>query len=166
MDTKSLIAYSKVYEHILGELPNSNDYDDRIIAQKIGYLVQDMGVYLGEMNFFWHKRGPYSRTLASALRYFEVNKESFIIDCSRVKIYDVIIPKLDHLKKLINLRPTNCSVLIWLEICASLKFLSKEFTTTEIDFLSVILLKRKPFLLPYKDDIYKSWKIMNNSILN
>ncbi|AWV35141.1 hypothetical protein [Paenibacillus odorifer] len=164
MDTKNLIAYSKVYEYLLGEFPSDDTYEDRILAQKIGYLAQDCGIYLGEMNYFWHKRGPYSRSLASALRYFQQNRECFIQECSNVKIYYNILPKLDLIKSIIEARTKDCPEIIWLEICASLKYLSKESPSDNIDMLSSLLIKKKPFLDFHFDDIHKSWNIMNSLV--
>ncbi|MBE7683257.1 hypothetical protein [Paenibacillus sp. P13VS] len=161
MDTKNLIAYSKVHEYILGDLPKTDTYDDRIISQKVAFLVQDVGIYLGEMDFFWHKRGPYSRSLAAALRFFNKNQEMFEESCENVRLNEYVIPKLDHLKNIINSRPSSCPKLYWLEICASLKYISKEEKNNDIDYLSSFLIKKKSFLLPYKNEIYLSWQLMN-----
>ena len=165
MDNKNLIAYSKVHEYLLGKLPNTSTYDGRIIAQKIGYLAEDMGIYLGEMSFFWHKRGPYSRSLASALRYFEKNREIFEEECMHVKINHLILPKLDYLKRIISYKSDSCPELYWLEICASLKFLSKSLRSKDIEFLSSTLIKKKPFLKPYKNEFRKSWELLNTKVL-
>lgn len=164
MDTNNLIAYSKIYEYLLGEFPSLDTYDDRIIAQKIGYLAQDYGIYLGEMNYFWHKRGPYSRSLSTALKYFQQNRDCLIEECSNVRIYYNVLPKLDLIKSLITARTINCPEMIWLEICASLKYLSKEYPYDDIDFLSSLLIRKKPFMDFYSEDIYKSWNIMKNSV--
>ncbi|GIP08229.1 hypothetical protein J1TS5_03990 [Paenibacillus macerans] len=164
MDNNNLVAYSKVHEYLLGKLPNVNSYDDRIIAQKVGYLVQDFGIYLGEMGYFWHKRGPYSRELASALRYYEKNQENFIRECSYVKINALVIPRLEFLKNIIEKRPSSCTLLIWLEICASLRYLSKEGNKNDIDYLVMLLIKKKPFLSSYKVEMKKSWHLMNRTI--
>lgn len=164
MDNKNLIAYSKVHEHLLGKLPSADNYEDRIVAQKIGYLVEDAGIYLGDLGFFWHKRGPYSRSLASALRYFEKNREDFEEDCSYVKIHEYVLPRLDFLKAVIAGRPIDCSNIYWLEICASLKFLSKEEGIQDIDYLSALLLKKKPFLKPFESAIYRSWNLLSNAV--
>ncbi|MGM1023032.1 MAG: hypothetical protein ACQEXV_21590 [Bacillota bacterium] len=166
MDNNNLIAYSKVHEHLLGRLPSSATYDDRIIAQKIGFLAQDTGIYLGDMNYFWHIRGPYSRSLASALRYFEKNRDTYIEECSRVKIYNQVIPKLNYLKSLIDAREIACPELIWLEICASLKYLSKLENSTNIEYLTSLLIKKKNFLKNYEQEMYRSWSLMNILIPN
>lgn len=165
MDYNNLIAYTKVHEFLLGRFPQSNNYNERIIAQKVGFLAQESGIYLGDMSYFWHKRGPYSRPLAAALRYFDMNREHFVVECSQIKIYDVIVPKLYLIKELIESGGSTCSQVTWLEICASLKFLSKEMNCYDIDYLCPLLLRKKPFLKPYKDDIYKSWDLMKKPVL-
>ncbi|SEB27991.1 hypothetical protein [Paenibacillus sp. 276b] len=164
MDNKNLVAYSKVHEHLLGKLPSADNYEDRIIAQKIGYLVEDAGIHLGDLSFFWHKRGPYSRSLASALRYFEKNREDFEEDCSYVKIHEYVLPRLDFLKGVIAGKPFDCPNIFWLEICASLKYLSKEGRTKDIDYLSNLLIKKKPFLKPYERAMHQSWELLNKVV--
>lgn len=162
MNTKDLVAYSKVHDFLLGRYPNSRTYDERIIAQKMGYLVHDYGIYIGEVNFFWNKRGPYSRTLASALRYYEVNKDDFISQCSQVKIYENALPKLTKVKNIIDSRPKNISELYWLEIIASLKFLTKQLTTDNFYVLHQTLLKKKPFLNKFGQEIKFAWDVIKS----
>lgn len=164
MDTNNLIAYSKIYEHLLGNLPSAHTYEERIISQKIAFLIQDNGIYLGEMDFFWHKRGPYSRSLASALRYLDRNFELIEEECERVKLNSHVSKGLENLKHFIEHKPSSCDLLYWLELSASLKFLSKEVNSKDINVLTKILLSKKPFLKEYKSLFPVCWDLINNVV--
>jgi uncharacterized protein YwgA len=163
MDNKTWVAYSKVHEYLMNRYPSHHTYDDRIIGQKVGYLCASSGIYLGEgLNFYWYKRGPYSKVLASIMRHIERNKLGVIDQCSKVKLRGNALPKLDHIKRLIDECPDTCTEVYWLEICASLRFLNKEYSTEDYNTLSKILLRRKPFLKSYSNEIKYSWNLLFN----
>lgn len=161
MINKTWIAYSKVHEYLIGRLPSNSTYDDRIVGQKIGYLCVSFGIHLGDgLNFFWHKRGPYSRVLAAIIRHVEQNKEKIAQDCSEVVLRGSAISKLGKIKDIIDLRPDKCPENYWLEICASLKYLSNEMKSDDLTIVSNILINKKPFLKPYKNDFKEAWNIL------
>lgn len=153
MSNKQSIAYSMIHQYLLGRYPSVETYNDRIVAHKIGYLSQSVGIYIGDINFYWHKRGPYSRVLTSLL--FSINSDRQNIEemCQRFKITEELRPRLNKVKELIDSRPIGCKEVYWLEICASLKFISKEFSTRDTQVVKETLLKRKPFLNEYSNFI-------------
>lgn len=163
MKDVQLIAYSMVHEYLMGRPPSAKTYNDRIVAQKIGYLTQSVGIHLGDnINYFWHKRGPYSRVLTSMLFKIEDEKEFFKEQSKRLVIKKALKPKLDFVKEIIEHRPQFCSEVYWLEIAASLMFISKEHLTIDKQNLKGILLKRKPFLNEYSEAIDKANDILFN----
>jgi len=147
------IAYSKIHEYLLDRHPSVDSYNDRIIAQKIGYLIQSAGIYIGDIKFFWHKRGPYSRVLTSLIFSIDNNKESILEQCESFTLKEELKPRLNVVKKIIDSRPKNCPEIFWLEICASLKFINEEHADIGRENVKDILLKRKPFLSTYSKDI-------------
>ncbi|MHA4267706.1 hypothetical protein ACX16L_23175 [Bacillus cereus] len=151
--SKQSIAYSIIHEYLLGRYPTVASYDDRIIAQKIGFLSQSFGIYVGDVKFFWHKRGPYSRTLTSLLFSIEKNKQDIIEEASRFIIRDELKPRLNKVKKLIDKKPENCPEVYWLEICASLKYISAELSVKNGERCKEVLLARKNFLIEHEDSI-------------
>ena len=38
-------------------------FEDRMEMQKAVYLLQNMGISVGDYRFMWYKHGPYSQTL-------------------------------------------------------------------------------------------------------
>lgn len=157
-----LISYSIVHKYLLDRYPTAENYDDRIIAQKVGYLVQSEGIYLGEgINFFWYKRGPYSRALTAMLFKIENNIQYIKKSCSSLVLKEGLKPKLDNIKKVINLRPKHLPEVYWLEINASIKYLKNENPTFNNQQLSDLLINRKPFLNIYLYDI--KYALENNS---
>ncbi|RKD73651.1 hypothetical protein ATL39_1953 [Sinobaca qinghaiensis] len=167
MATNEAISYALVYKHLLGVTPSAKTYNERITAQKIAYLAQAYGTYIGEVNFFWHKRGPYSRAMTSILFEIENNKVEINNLISQLQIKEAIKPSLEKVKKIINNNPISCPIVVWLEICASILFLSKELRTDKPEVLVKELLKKKPFLKEHEESIWRSINLMlnNNSTL-
>ena len=156
MNNVQAISYSMIYEYLLGTFPTANTYDDRIIGQKIGYLSQSYGVYIGDIKFFWNKRGPYSRVLTKILYGIDKNKELIIQESSGFGIKLELKNRLDKLKEIIDSKPMGCPKVIWLEILASIKFISDELTSNEPDVIIPVLKKRKSFLNQYSYEIEKA----------
>ncbi|QVY60914.1 hypothetical protein [Cytobacillus gottheilii] len=158
-----LVAYSMVHEYLLGRLPSAQTYDDRIIAQKVGYITKSLGIHYGKnVDFFWHKRGPYSRVLTSMLFKIENNKEEIIEDTKNLRIKGPILPKLDMIKSLIDNRPASCPEVFWLEILASLLFLMKDPSNLNKLNIDELLIKKKPFLELHRQSVL----IAKNSLQN
>lgn len=145
-----------IHKYLLGRYPSVETYNDRIVAHKIGYLAQVAGIYIGDINFFWHKRGPYSRVLTSLLFSINNDRQNIQEQCERFKITEELKPRLNIVKRIIEKRPESCPEVYWLEICASLKFISKEFSTKDKAKAKEVLLKRKPFLTDYLNEIDKA----------
>ena len=52
-----------VYRSIFGRDFQPDVFEDRLEMQKTVYLLQNMGISVGEYRFMWYKHGPYSQTL-------------------------------------------------------------------------------------------------------
>ena len=52
-----------VYKALFGKEFNYYDFDDRMQMQKAVYLLQDLGVPVGDYSFRWYLHGPYSQKL-------------------------------------------------------------------------------------------------------
>ncbi len=159
-----LIAYSMVHDYLLGRFPSSKSYDERIIAQKIGYLTQSQGIYLGDnIQFSWHKRGPYSSLLTSMLYKIEKNELFLKEQIDGLNIKNALKPKLDFIKSIIDSRPVSCPEVFWLEINASLVFIKNENPSMDRQTLVGTLLNRKPFLSEYEKVIHTATALIYNA---
>ena len=52
-----------IYHRLYGEVFSYSDFSDRLMMQKGIYLLQEMGVPVGNYRFTWYKHGPYSQSL-------------------------------------------------------------------------------------------------------
>ena len=50
----------EIYQEIYDAKFDFNNFDDRKKMQKAIYLLENMGVYVGDYSFSWDKYGPYS----------------------------------------------------------------------------------------------------------
>lgn len=52
-----------IYENIFGNVFKPNCFEDRMQMQKSIYLLQELGISVGDYDFKWYKHGPYSQSL-------------------------------------------------------------------------------------------------------
>ena len=121
-----------VLGYILKLVPNSDfkmdTFDDRLRLQKLVYILQAFGVYLG-YGFSWYFRGPYCTNLARAgFELAEIHGE--IPDDAKVELVDPLKQKkLDRCIKFIGSIMDSPDDLVRLEVAASLHLL---VTTTKL----------------------------------
>lgn len=52
-----------VFESVFDREFQQTSFEDRLEMQKTIYLLQNLGISVGNYNFLWYKHGPYSQTL-------------------------------------------------------------------------------------------------------
>lgn len=52
-----------IYQKLYDEKFDDSNFEDRLKMQKAIYLLQEMGVPVGDYGFRWYKHGPYSQAL-------------------------------------------------------------------------------------------------------
>lgn len=52
-----------VFKSVFNREFQPNEFENRLEMQKMVYLLQNMGISVGNYNFLWYKHGPYSQTL-------------------------------------------------------------------------------------------------------
>ena len=52
-----------VFKSIFDRDFQPNVFEDRLEMQKTVYLLQNMGISVGDYKFMWYKHGPYSQIL-------------------------------------------------------------------------------------------------------
>ncbi len=66
MANRSLLP---VYKMLYGRNFYYGNFDQRLEMQKAVYLLQDMGVPIGDYGFRWYQHGPYSQNLQDDMYY-------------------------------------------------------------------------------------------------
>ena len=66
MANRSLLP---VYKMLYGRNFHYVNFDQRLEMQKAVYLLQDMGVPIGDYGFRWYQHGPYSQNLQDDMYY-------------------------------------------------------------------------------------------------
>ena len=120
--------------------PYSGDDDDKVIIQKNTYVLERLGLNIGEFCFYWDKFGPYSIELRDAVQYEMDNytdgekkhRYSEFIE-SRITMVQSVLHEGDKL---------HVDIRSWLEIVCSLHYL-KNYVPLDNDILTE-LEKRKP----------------------
>jgi len=109
-----------IYRKIYGSDFDYGNFENRLEMQKAVYLLQDMGVPVGDYGFRWYQHGPYSQSLQDDMFY----------ECRR-RCKDVMISKehaesIEQLRKLIiESTREEYSLSFWVECLASLHYLKE-----------------------------------------
>ena len=132
-----------VFDEIYGEGFRYSDFNQRMEMQKAIYLLQNMGVPVGEYGFRWYLHGPYSQSLQDDM-YYE----------NGIKYKKIILSKeyAESVKKLRELvgseKKGRYSVANWVECLASIHYLKHNvlsFSASDKDVVEE-LEKRKSHL--------------------
>lgn len=132
---------------------NMNEFNNRIIYQKIVYLLQYLGISLG-YRFNWYIRGPYSPLLTKTLYNLSEKLELQQSGIKKeLKNINEIEKRIEGLKKTLEYHHNDA---IFLEVLASLAYIKrsnpKKYTR---DNIIEKLCTQKPFIkeLPNFPDI-------------
>ena len=126
-------------------------FDDRLKLQKLVYLLQAHGVYLG-YDFSWYLRGPYCSLLTH--NGFSL-KDSYDVIPDNVQLKDK--KDRDNFEKFLEfIKNKNINAL---EIAASLHYLDKvRGKRTDEDILQQVVKKRDNFTKQQVDNIWQEMK--------
>lgn len=111
--------------------------------QKGIYLLQDMGVPVGDYGFRWYRHGPYSQELQDDM-YYEDGKKGYTISLSAEHAESV-----KHLHDIIHSSEREqYTISNWVEALASLHYLHENILRFNASAEDVVaeLEKRKPHL--------------------
>lgn len=132
-----------VFDEIYGEGFRYSDFNQRMEMQKAIYLLQNMGVPVGEYGFRWYLHGPYSQSLQDDMYYENEKKYKKII---LSKEYAESVKKLRELVD--SEKKGRYSVANWVECLASIHYLKHNvlsFSASDKDVVEE-LEKRKSHL--------------------
>lgn len=127
-----------IYKKIYGNAFTYSDFDSRKKLQKAVYLLENMGVTVGDYSFSWDSYGPYSLSLdcdASQLNEEDPPELSFssFAEKSFARLREIIA-------KGVKYNETS-----WMECIASIHYLMNVFRIKEDDVIAE-LKRRKSYL--------------------
>lgn len=132
----NLAKLQACFEH-LGVSVHTAIFDEKLVAQKLTDILQDMGIKLGyEGSFQYHVRGMYSRALTDDL--YHATDSSTLVVAKPARLSQPDLEKLDRFKGIIDPRPSL------LEVVSTYRHFRKQGSSQDD---SVRLVKeKKPFL--------------------
>lgn len=133
-----------IYQKVFDQPFSYRTFDDRLMMQKMVYLLQEAGVNIGHYGFDWYKHGPYSQALLDDM-YMEDKVESIEINYS-AEAEECI----NKLKVMFGDKDAESvyGIRNWTECLASIHFLRKKELGSNVSEETVlkILTDRKPHL--------------------
>lgn len=128
----------EIYRKVYNESFVYSELDNRIKLQKAVYLLENMGIHVGDYSFSWNKYGPYSLGLDSDAQNCSTRDEQEVVFSSFAEQGFEKIRK--YIKQQIGY---NC--VQWMECIASLLYLKKIYRFKDNNLICE-LQSRKPYL--------------------
>lgn len=131
-----------VFRSIFGRDFQPDVFDDRLEMQKAVYLLQNMGISVGDYKFMWYKHGPYSQTLQNDILTLQ-NVENISIDFSADAKREI-----NSLKNAIFKEDLQYDTCQWVECLGSLQYIKENLlpsSATDEVILNELVIK-KPHL--------------------
>ena len=137
-----------VFKSIFGKDFQSNVFEDRLEMQKAVYLLQNMGISVGDYRFMWYKHGPYSQTLQNDILSLQ-NAKKVNIDFSADAKKEISSLKTAFFKD--GLEYNMCQ---WVECLGSLQYIKDSILPSSVDEETILseLKSKKPNLNNIKDN--------------
>lgn len=131
----------QIYSLLYGEEFSYSDFSMRLKMQKGIYLLQEMGVPVGDYRFSWYKHGPYSQSLLDDM--YVVSSVDNVILTPDTEI------SLNELSEALKIPENSAySSKDWAECLGSLHYLKENIYSINADDSELLeeLKKRKPHL--------------------
>lgn len=111
-----LPVYKKLYDRDF----HYSEFNQRMEMQKAIYLLQDMGVPVGDYGFRWYLHGPYSQSLQDDMH------QASLRGCADLTLSKEYADGIMRLRDLVHSdRKSNYTISSWVECLASLHYLTK-----------------------------------------
>lgn len=117
-------------------------FEDRLKMQKVIYLLQNMGISVGDYNFMWYKHGPYSQDLQNDILNLKRTEDV------KVKFSSDAEKEIKALKEVILNNGSSYDQSQWVECLGSLQYIKENLLPSSVGDKDIIkeLENRKPHL--------------------
>ncbi len=143
LQMRSADILNKVYYAIYDKTIDYTNFDERRNIQKTAYILQQMGLPIGNYGFRWYKYGPFSQG---------VQEDAYLIWATKPQIISLSFSEqasnmLEQFKCYLAENPGVYSITYWLEAIASIHFLLTNIMPNSTNEKVINELKsRKPYL--------------------
>ena len=127
-----------IYERVYGSSFTYADFESRKKLQKAVYLLENMGVDVGDYSFSWDSYGPYSLSLDCEASQLDESKPQ---EFSFSRFAEDSFARLRTIAE----KATKYDVSSWMECVASMHYLKNVFRI-RVENVIAELMQRKPYL--------------------
>lgn len=131
-----------VFKSIFDRDFQPNVFEDRLEMQKAVYLLQNMGISVGNYRFMWYKHGPYSQTLQNDILNLQSVGDINIDFSSDAK------REIRALKNAVFKEGIEYNLSQWVECLGSLQYIKESLLPSSVEEGTILdeLKNRKPHL--------------------
>lgn len=134
---------ASIYKLLFEEEFTGRTFEQRLKLQKGIYMLQELGVPVGDYGFSWYKHGPYSQSLLG-----DIYKKSDVV-VEKSKLSKRSLEQFNRLKNAFSeFKNTKYTMEKWVECIASIHYLKERIVHCGANPDEVIkeLVERKPHL--------------------
>lgn len=138
-----------VFESVFDREFQQTSFEDRLEMQKTIYLLQNLGISVGNYNFLWYKHGPYSQTLQNDILRLQ-SAEKIPVDFSNDAKTEI-----NALKSAFFRDDIGYSLCQWTECLGSIYYIKENLlpsSASEEDVLQELAIK-KPHLNKQRENV-------------
>lgn len=141
MENSSMLL--RMYNEFTGQELDINNIEDKIIIQKIVFLLGEMGLKIGNYKFALHKFGPFSQSLHNDIALIKESDSPF-----KGTFSEPVMEAIAFLKQLIKKQEeTKYSLREWVEAIATFIFLKQYmYPLYNWDNINLIVMDIKEYL--------------------
>lgn len=140
----------RLYKDLIGTDLNATNREDKIIMQKIVFLLNELGLTVGDYRFAWDKYGPFSQSLQNDISEINISDIPYSGDFLESEQKIILFIK----EILAKGEETTYSLRNWIEAVASLLFLKRYvYPSYGWKDINKQLVSLKAYLSNHKDNI-------------
>lgn len=138
-----------VFENIFERPFKAREFNDRLEMQKAVYLLQNMGISVGDYRFIWYKHGPYSQRLQNDI----LSKSTEYVD-EKIEFSSDAKREMNLLQEAISKKRVQYDESQWLECLGSIQYIKENLLPSSAKDETILLKleSKKPHLNNKQDN--------------
>lgn len=167
---KALIAYERFFgDKYDTQGRETGNTDEHIQAQKMCYLLKIAGIEIGDFDYSWNFKGPFSPGLLALLRSIDRKHQEVTNFYEHASEQSWLLPEqkemIDGLKDYLEISTHQTQRMQWVEILGSMAYISRTLLPgAGFETVNQKLMKEKPEYSDEQENMH-AWNLLNNANL-
>lgn len=168
---KTLAAYERFYgsKYCTCTDVGDNNTETHIATQKMCYLLKVVGIEIGDFDYSWNFKGPFSPGLLALMRSIDRNSEDVMSfyenESKKEEFFPEQVIKIDELRDSLEIDAHRNQCVRWVEILGSLTYISRTMLPgSDFETVNQRFIQEKPEYSETSENQH-AWNILNKANL-